>query len=140
MAADCVHRDIRPDNFILTQEGRLFLIDLQFAVSASKYKELPILKKNQHMLLGLGDKFSPGKCLWDDMYSLVKILDFIGREEVYGDDFDDTLLFVKENVGKWSVSYDVKKERSKVKVLIKVLSLLISIKKWRKKFRKMWDN
>lgn len=140
LAADCVHRDIRPANFILTPEGQLVLIDLQFAVSASKYRELPVLKKNRGMLKCLGCEFARNDYSWDDMYSLAKMLDFIGRDEAYGRDFDDALSFVRENIGKKAVAYNIKKDRSKTKAVIRILSLLIPVKSWRKKFRKMWEN
>lgn len=74
--SDVVHRDIRPENFIVS-DGRLLLIDFQFAVSKSNYQEFEFL--SVWRLRGLGDsKYHYKRWKWDDAYSLLQCLHFIG--------------------------------------------------------------
>ena len=74
--SDVVHRDIRPDNFAVIG-GRLVLIDFQLAVSKSNYVELESMTARR--LRGLGTrKYRYKTWQWDDAYSLLKCLQFIG--------------------------------------------------------------
>ena len=74
--SDIVHRDIRPENFAVIN-GRLILIDFQLAVSKSNYVELESM--NPRRLRGLGTrKYRYKMWQWDDSYSLLKCLEFIG--------------------------------------------------------------
>ena len=135
--ADCVHRDIRPANFIFTKQKELKLMDTQFAVSASHYKELSVLKKNRAMLRGLGDKFGYQDYMWDDMYSISKVMEVVGRDSSYADEYDDTMNFVRSNIGRLRLIYKAKKKSSFAKRTVKFLSLFVPVKAWRKKLRKL---
>jgi len=73
--SDIVHRDIRPDNLAVIND-RLFLIDLQLAVSKSCYQELESLSVGR--LRGLGGRYRYKLWQWDDSYSLLKCAKFIG--------------------------------------------------------------
>ena len=81
--SDVVHRDIRPDNLMLIN-NRLVLIDFQLAVSKKNFKELDYMLSRPSRLRKLGNKnFRYRPYVWDDAYSLLKVLDFIGCRPYY---------------------------------------------------------
>lgn len=97
--SDVVHRDIRPDNFMI-RRGRLVLIDFQLAVSKSNYTELEYMRKNPRRLRNLGGKtFRYKPFVWDDAYSLLKVLKFIGRDRAYGAEYDKIYREIKSHIG-----------------------------------------
>lgn len=97
--SDVVHRDIRPDNFMIIK-GHLVLIDFQLAVSKSQYQELDYMRRHPQRLRKLGDpKFQYRPFVWDDAYSLLKVLQFIGRDNSYGAQYDMTKQEIKRAIG-----------------------------------------
>ena len=74
--AGVVHRDLIPRNFLVV-DGRLVLIDFQWAVSYENYNEIHTVKEDILHLGGLGEQFAKGKYEWDDAYSLEKIGNYI---------------------------------------------------------------
>ena len=124
-----VHRDIRPENFILTPDNKLKLMDMQFAVSAEKYKESKFFRKYYHLLSGLGAEYALGKFMWDDFYSLTKLMDYIGISEKT----KDIKAEIAKNQGKLMVAFS-KGLRIKIK-LFKMLSIIVPVRSLRKKLR-----
>ncbi len=73
-----VHRDIRPDNLVWVG-GHLKLIDFQTAVhKGDAYVELPMMVAKPTRLRGLGDTYRYKAWTWDDAYSLIRCLKYIG--------------------------------------------------------------
>ena len=105
-----VHRDITLKNFIWS-DGHLKLIDFQLAVNKDNYKELDFLLQNRHLLAGLGtEEFRPELYKWDDAYSLVKILGYIGRNDVYADKYDKIYTLISNQINKNFVKFYPKKK------------------------------
>ena len=78
-----LHRDIRPDNFVVTENGDVLLLDLQFAIDSSNPQELECLKNNRKLALRLGDVCRYKKYAWKDSFSFSKTCEFLGLEMLY---------------------------------------------------------
>lgn len=97
--SDVVHRDVRPDNLMIVN-GRLVLIDFQLAVSKTNYVELEYLAHRPNRLRKLGHKkFRYKAFTWDDSYSLLKVMEFIGKEKYYAKRYEIIYKHIKEYVG-----------------------------------------
>ena len=120
--SDVVHRDIRPENFAVI-DGRLVLIDFQLAVSKSNYVELESMSVGR--LRGLGTKKYRYKTWqWDDSYSLLKCLKFIGCPSCgYADEYNKIYHEIKSYIG-----HDVIKSSKRESALHRLVRHL-----WKKK-------
>ncbi len=97
--SDIVHRDIRPGNLMIAN-GRLVLIDFQLAVSKSNYVELDYMISRPQRLRSLGeDVFRYRHYAWDDAHSLLRVLEYIGRDEKYGARYDEIHREIKSYIG-----------------------------------------
>lgn len=106
--SDVVHRDIRPDNFVIA-DGRLILIDFQLAVSKSNYVELEYLAKHKNRLRKLGNKKYRYRLFrWDDAYSLLKVMQFIGRDKFYATRYDVIYKNIRKYVGRATIKSSVR--------------------------------
>lgn len=130
LEARCVHRDIRPANFIWTADRHLYLIDNQFTVSADKYRECRAVRNKPYIIAALGCKYALGKFKWDDMYSFGKMLRNFGLISQ-----DDTAAYFAANKGKLRIFLRRRNLVLLQKHLWKLLSCLLPFKAWRQTAR-----
>ena len=79
-----MHRDIRPANLIFSN-GHLYLIDYQFAVPQNQdgsFQELAFVTEHPNIQKCLGDIYRYPGDMWDDIYSLNKIIAEIENSSV----------------------------------------------------------
>lgn len=80
-----IHRDIKPNNFIVNimedNTLNLTLIDFTFCISLenNQIKEIKQLNKNIKVLEGLGEQYKLSKNIWDDAYSISKIIEALNE-------------------------------------------------------------
>ena len=113
--SDVVHRDVSPRN-IIRANGHLHLIDFQLAVSKTDYRELTYLKNDIKLLSGLGREYAYCQFRWDDSYSLLKVLEFVGCEKEYEGLYSRVYDEIKANVGKDSVALCKESDLSRLKL------------------------
>ena len=74
-AAGVVHRDLRPSNFIVSAEGRVTVIDFQFAILRDAATESSALAKRHFDLLShLGGDSALADGIWNDRLAMAKCI------------------------------------------------------------------
>ena len=96
-ASKIMHRDIRPAN-LLVVGNQLKLIDCQLAVYKADYKELDYLEKTR-LWRWLGETYAVAQGIWDDAYSLLKVLEYIGCEPSYQKRYEHIHTAIADYVG-----------------------------------------
>ena len=95
-----IHRDIRPANLMVTENMDLILIDFQFCIDVNHYKEFEVVNQNPELIGKLGGDFKFKGYVWDDAYSVNKIIDVIGCPKKYQERCSNISLEVQQMIGK----------------------------------------
>ncbi len=76
------HLDIRPQNFIVTDEGIVFIIDFGYSLvnTHDLYDKIEKNKKTMDVIINLGSKYAPKNGTLDDAYSMLLTLKYICPE------------------------------------------------------------
>lgn len=142
LEANCAHRDINPANLVLTPEGRLILVDMEFAVTAAPYVEREDFLQNPRTIFFLGTgafkggfRFSPGRFKWDDMFSLLQMLKYIGRKESYSVAYDEAERFFTAHLGERLIEFPGRARLMRMRKFYQLASLFVPGKKQRDKIR-----
>lgn len=125
------HRDLRPANILIDEKGKVRIIDLSFAVLANPYKELKLIKKKYNRFRSLGDDYAKGVWLWDDMYSLNKVMSEFGLTDT------DEAKFIRDNIGKLEIAISKRLFKLVRRRLLVFFSNFVFSKKLRRKIRNM---
>lgn len=142
--ANCVHRDIKPDNFALLPNGGIKLFDFEFATNAHGYKEREEILRCPDLISCVGTKsecgvpLGVGRFIWDDMFVFGQILKRIGSSAQYAEAYAKSEDFFRKEEGKrvlrlpGRINFIVKRR------LFKTLASLVPVKSWRNKLREQY--
>ena len=74
-SAGIIHRDVRPRNFIVSDNGHVSIIDFQFAIEANARTESSILAaRHLELLSHLGGDSAVGYGVWNDRTAMAAII------------------------------------------------------------------
>ncbi len=102
-----------------------------FAADSGKYRECRTVRKNPYMIDKLGDKYAYAQFMWDDIYSICKIIEEIG----ISDRTQQILEELKASIGKLKIVFPKRNYLIFRKKVIRLLSNFIPVKSWRRKLR-----
>lgn len=107
-ASDVLHRDIRPAHLFISG-SEMKLSGFGLAVSKTHFSELPLLKADPLQNYHLGEGYNPEPCVWDDSYSLLRVLERIGRPAGDSSLYDAVHQELEEAIGSARFEHPLKR-------------------------------
>lgn len=141
IAANCVHRDIKPDNFLLLKDGSIKLFDFEFATEAQPYKERTEVLRFPYYVSAVGTKsecgvaLGIGKFMWDDIVIFRRILERIGCSSHYAEAYAEAIHFFRSEEGKRILRYPGRRSLIVQRKLVDLLAAVLPVRSWRHKVR-----
>ena len=134
--ANCSHRDVRPANILISPEGKMLLIDFQFAVPIKGYKEKKYIRKKTNIVYDLGSKFAKAKMKWNDAHSFLEIIKVVNLDSVTREEVDEYINDISLLQSDLSVSYKNRYIFIIHRKIKRFLINLIPVKSVRRHYRK----
>jgi len=100
-----IHRDIKPNNVMLSPDSRLIVIDFQFCLQLGVDTDFYSVIKVPHKVKKLGDDFAVDDYFWDDQVSLLKLLEYIGYDSSTENAYRLAYEKISLSVGKLTFQY-----------------------------------
>ena len=72
--AEIVHRDIRPANLLVDEDGHVTLIDFQFAIARTARSDDNYVQGNPRIAYVLGEGYALAHGQWNDTHAICKVL------------------------------------------------------------------
>lgn len=110
LLAGIVHRDLRADNFLITENARLLVIDFLFSVDPNQpniFSELDLSDDyNLKVLKFMGLNSQKKPYVWDDAYGMVRMIEEL--QETTGMNLENKMIEFKQKVDR--IDYGIDKE------------------------------
>lgn len=129
-----IHRDFHYENLIVESDGNVKLIDFQHLLG-NHFGEDELNIKNPKRLRGTNKRLRPAPYVWDDMYSISKIMQKFPKDKI--ENYDEKFSDIQSKVGKQRYYFLDKKFNLKAYFNLKMLIVYKFINTIWKPFRKL---
>ncbi len=110
LLAGIVHRDLRADNFLVTENARLLVIDFLFSIAPNQphmFSELDLPDDyNMKVLKSMGLNSQKKPYVWDDACGMVRMIE--GLQETTGVNFENKMIEFKQKIDRIDYGIDQK--------------------------------
>ncbi len=129
-----IHRDFHYENLIVEPDGNVKLIDFQHLLG-NHFDEDELNIKNPKRLRGTNKRLRPAPYVWDDMYSIYKMMQKFPKDKI--ENYDEKFSDIQSKVGKQRYYFLDRKFKLKAYFNLKMLVVYKLINTIWKPFRKL---